>query len=311
MLSDRVSGMLEIKTHNQMRNILKVASVAAMVALTGCHNSDDLKLIEDQARANDSIQSLLNEKSQALTEIADAVADFQQRVTDIKEKQGIVSVKSSRPEVSNSQLQNDIDAIAEEMEKNKKTIQSLRYSLSKNKTQSAEYQKIIDALQAQVDQQAAEIADLNKELEKRNLRISQLEGVVASTAEELQSTKDDLTATAAAKEAAEKTVKEQKTGYYIIDTEENLLAAHIIDSKGSVVATGKETGFSALDKTAEFSITLPSNGKKFKVLSKQAANRKYRKSFTLDATTKTLTINDPGIFWGADRYLVVMITKTE
>ncbi|MCQ2204627.1 MAG: hypothetical protein MJZ15_09325 [Bacteroidales bacterium] len=272
---------------------------AALLTLTSCNQK---KVEELQARV-DSLQSVNDLKDSSMGLLAETMSDIQNNIATIKEKEGIISVSLAEGSTQN-QIQNDLNAIEQALESNKKKVASLQAQLAKATKNSKELEAIISVLNSQIEQQNQEIARLNTMLEEKNIEIGFLNNAVIKL-----STSVDSLAIAKNKvdESLATATDELETAWYVVGEKGFLKDNGLIETglfKGKK-ATGnfEEKLFTKVNIKEVKSI--PLNVKKVsKVVSVHPED-----SYSLDEGADgniTLNIKNQEKFWATTHYLIII-----
>src|SRR3954464_13589764 len=165
-----------------MKNIRVVLAflIIAFYAFTftNCKDAESEKnpLADSLRDANGNLNGQLNEKEAALQEFIASFNEIQENLNAIKEKEKIVSNASQKSDVKSrqGQIQEDIQAIYDLMEKNKNRIGSLSKKLKQSNLKISGMEKMIENLQNSINQKDAEIAELKTRLEGLNVELATL-----------------------------------------------------------------------------------------------------------------------------------------
>jgi len=276
------------------------SAVATVVALASCNNQQ--AQVDALSAKVDSLQAISDLKDSSMGMLAETMADIQNNIATIKEKEGIISVSLAEG-ANESQIQSDLEAIRQALENNKKKVAKLQAQLSKATKNNKELEAIIGTLNAQIEQQNAEISKLNSMLEEKDIEIGFLNNAVirlSTSVDSLATVKEDVDQKLAA------ATDNIETGYYIIGTKSELKEKGLLETglfKGKK-ATGNvdESLFTKVNVTELTS--LPLNVKKAQLISTHAED-----SYSLDEDAEgmiTLNIKDKETFWKTSKYLIIL-----
>lgn len=276
------------------------SAVATVVALASCNNQQ--AQVDSLSAKVDSLQAISDLKDSSMGMLAETMADIQNNIATIKEKEGIISVSLAEG-ANESQIQSDLEAIRQALENNKKKVAKLQAQLSKATKNNKELEAIIGTLNAQIEQQNAEISKLNSMLEEKDIEIGFLNNAVirlSTSVDSLATVKEDVDQKLAA------ATDNIETGYYIIGTKSELKEKGLLETglfKGKK-ATGNvdESLFTKVNVTELTS--LPLNVKKAQLISTHAED-----SYSLDEDAEgmiTLNIKDKETFWKTSKYLIIL-----
>ena len=104
------------------------SAVATVVALASCNNQQ--AQVDALSAKVDSLQAISDLKDSSMGMLAETMADIQNNIATIKEKEGIISVSLAEG-ANESQIQSDLEAIRQALENNKKKVAKLQAQLSK------------------------------------------------------------------------------------------------------------------------------------------------------------------------------------
>ena len=213
---------------------------------------------------------------------------------------GETSVKPSK-----QQIQDNLDAFEELLERQRRRISELEDSLSKaDGAGVAKLKNIIRYLNIQMEEKDKMIADLRSDLSKKNADIAQLRSHVSSLSEDVSNLQQKSQEQEEALTVQSDMLNE---GYVKAGTKKELQAAGLLLSSGLFgkkkldVSNLNPEQFTKID-IREFQ-ELKIAGKKPKILT-QMPESSYRFDSHSDGTT-TLVITDPLKFWGISNFLVI------
>ncbi len=236
--------------------------------------------------------------------IAGTLADVQNNLNYIKEKEGIISINVSN-EGDSSQIDSDLKAIYAKLVENKEKVNKLQSKLKAALGKNSEYEKIIKVLKEQIEQQNAEIERLNKLLSEKDVEIGFLNSAIIN----LSSSVDSLsTVSTNTQNALDATTEELNTGYYLIAEKSTLKDKGLLEgglfSKKVLSGNVDNSLFTKVDVTEVSEIAL--SGRRFKVLTNHPES-----SYTIDEEKKVLVIKDKKAFWQTSKYLIVQAKSAD
>jgi regulator of replication initiation timing/tetrahydromethanopterin S-methyltransferase subunit F len=234
--------------------------------------------------------------------------DIEKNIAMIKEKEHIISINSSNPELSKEKRQQvveDIKYINSLLEQNKQKIVSLNAQLKKSGGTIKALQTRISELEASVKQSESEISDLKTTLLSKNFEN-----------EQLNTRNADLQNTVAQKEEKINTqTYEMNKAFFACGTFKQLKAKGLLTKAGGFIGLGKtktlagsfpDSSFKQIDITVTKSI--PVNSKSAKLITEHPTNS-YQFIRNKDKKIESLEITDPVQFWKISKYAVVETTK--
>lgn len=279
-----------------------ISAITAVLAFSSCEmitKKEQIKSLQDRI---DYLENVNSQKEASMSLLAETMADIQNNIATIKEKEGIISVSLSEGQ-DKSQIQNDLDAIKDALDANKKKVASLQAQLAKSNKNGKELEAIIKTLNAQIEEQNSEIAKLSTMLEEKNIEIGFLNNAVIK----LSTSVDSLaTAKADVDQALATATDNIETGYYIVAEKSFLKEQGLLETglfKGKKV-TGKVDNklFTKVNVT-ELS-SLPLNVTRAQIVSAHPEN-----SYSLDEDEEgkiTLNIKNKEAFWNSTKYLIII-----
>jgi uncharacterized coiled-coil DUF342 family protein len=269
------------------------------LTFTSCNNHEKEvnPLADSLSSANGNLNSQLGEKEAALQEFISAFNEIQENLNTIKEKEKIVNnTANAKGDVKSKegQIKEDIQSIYDMMAKNKSRIGSLTKKLKDSRLKMEGLEKMIENLQTSIDQKDGEIADLKSKIEGLNIELTNLNtNYQASEASNVE--KQDAL----------------NTAYYAIGTSKELKEKKVISKEGGFIGLGKTTKVSEdFNKdyftkiNIEQTLSINIGAKKAKILTSHPSS-----SYKLigEKPVEKIDITNPKEFWGASKYLVIVI----
>lgn len=272
------------------------------VFVASCGREAKKKAEELQAR-NDSLMNQTMQKDEAINEFVRSINDIQGTLDTIKMKENIINLSTERggelKQTAKDQIKSDIQTIYTLMLQNKEQLAKLSKKLKAANMKVDELQKMVARLEKDLASKSAEIEDLRGKLAKMNMKFEMATlkiDTLSKTVSEQGAQINNQTQTIAAQEEA------LNTAYYVIGTSKDLKKNGVI-KKGDVLADFNKELFTKIDirKTTEISIL----SKKAKILSSHPSTS-YK--FTGDKKIiQSLQILDYKAFWSNSKYLVIMV----
>jgi hypothetical protein len=280
------------------------------VVLVSCNSKK--KEIERLQAQKDSLIALTQLKDESLLDFITSFNKVQENLDSIKAVENLITVNTSQggeiKQDAKEQILNDINSIHDLLVKNKKLVNSLRNKLNKSDKKVAALEKMITFLNQQLESKDAELALLRDDLAKVNIKVDQLvvkveelEEVKTAQAEEIESKSKVI----------ESTVSELNTAYYAIGTKKELIANNVISKEGGFIGIGSNKTLKKdfnKDYFTKVDITkltfIPLMSKKANIVTTHPSEA-YRISGVKRADT--LFIANGKSFWGASKYLVVIV----
>lgn len=279
-----------------------------MVLLASCgQTSTEYKKLKAE---NDSLK-LENVKTTAeLNEMLATLNEVETNFQSIREAENYLTLQqqdnSEMTPSSQQQLKNNMELIAQTLQKNKEQIAKLQDQLKRSNIQSASFKKTIDRLSAELDQKTTMIVTLQEDLAKKNVRIQELDDMVKNLNEDVENLSVQ---TSAQKEKLNTQDKELNTVYYCFGTSKELKDQKILSggglfSKSKALQPGfNKDYFLAVDKRELTDIPLFA-GKASLKSSHPDGSYEFVKD---EDRNLTLKITDPDAFWSISKYLVIEV----
>jgi uncharacterized coiled-coil protein SlyX len=285
-----------------MKKMLLAFGFAAL--LTGC-GPDYKAQVDQMVRERDSLMAQFDAKDSVINGYMSDISDIQTSIEGLAQQEELLSRTASNPEATpdtKTKILNDVEAIRQLIDQNKKKLSDLQARIRKNNVKMAEFEKMIKALNVQLAEKDSSINSLNEKILALNGTINDMQGQIST----LQS--DNATKQA---EIQDKTTK-LNTAYYTVGTYKELRDKKILNKEGGFLGIGKKQSvlpdfnrdaFSKVDMTSMKSISI--NKKDARLLSTHPSGS-YK--IQRDASKKVtgIDITDPDAFWKASKYLVVV-----
>lgn len=286
-----------------MKKYLIIIGIAALTACTNGSGKKNTTLEDSLSTANLNMQNelktkedLLNSKEVAMTEFLNSFNEIQFNLNEIKTKEKIISASSSSKDIrkaNKEQILNDIQAIYDLLDKNKKKVAGLNKKLKASNIKVNEIELAMSNLKEQLNSKEHEIANLQSSLEALNVDFANLKVRYIDEQQESELKTEKL-----------------HTAYYVIGSKSELMNKGIITKKGGFIGIGKvselnttidENDFTKIDISQTMEI--PIHGDKVKLVSTHPLG-----SYKLvegSASIDKIMILDPEKFWSVSKYLVI------
>ncbi len=279
-----------------------VMYVFSIALLAGCeYHKEDLAR---DAKTKDSLMAILNAKDTVINDFLGSFNEIENNLIAVTQKQNMVSADASGggelKKPTKERINEQINAINELMDKNKKKIAELTKKLKNSNGKAAELEKMIATLNDQIAQKDKELEGLNQQIASLN-----------TTVEKLHTNVNDLTAQNTTKD---KTIQDQTvsihTAYYTVGNSKQLRDQKVVNKEGGFLGIGKQPilrsdfnadAFKMIDITQ--TTTIPVNSKDAKMITTHPADS-YKMDKEKDKITN-IVITNPDKFWKASKYLVV------
>jgi predicted nucleic acid-binding Zn-ribbon protein len=259
----------------------------------------------------DSLQGITTVDQASINEYLRAFNQIQSNLNEIKEKENIITTKTvgdvELEDTDVESINNDILAIYELMQENKKKLSYLRNKLNKTENKNKELLTTINLLNNSIAQKDVELNDLKAQLAQKNFDITELNKKIEEMDKELA----NITYENISKDSTISTQEnELNTAFYIVDSKKILKEKGIILSDGGFIGIGgstkiqlKENLFEKIDIRNDKEIDLKGSSK-IELISSHPEG-----SYDLQKDSKgnysKLVISNPESFWKMSKYLVI------
>ncbi len=214
-------------------NKLKLIAVflLAMMIISGCGRKKE-QILDLQAK-NAKIMADNNQKDSLLNDLFSSINDIERNLSDITAKEKLITAapveeKKMDMDVRNK-IMDEIIAINNVMEENKKQLAQLRSQLKKSDIKITALQETINMLTKKLEDKEAEIAGLKEELVKLNFTIDALNTTVDTLRAETSSQSKIIS-------QQDALIGEMNTIWYVVGTKKELTEKGIIEKAGGVLS---------------------------------------------------------------------------
>lgn len=282
--------------------MLKRISIITLLATVFVACGDTAQ-VQNLATSKDSLMTVVAQKDSIINDAFGSISEIAANIDQITQREKIVTTQAvgDLTKSAKAQINDNINAINELLEKNRITISRLQGSANKLKAANVKIdalQKLIEQLQAQIQDKDSQLAQLADKIKALNVEVAALGRTVVN----LESDKAQLEGTVTEQENAINTV------YYIIGVEKELIRKDIIDKKGFIGKTrtvsdnATMTDFTKADaRTME---RIPVNKAKIKIITSHPTNS-YMTVMGDDKVVQEIVITDKAAFWSNSKILVV------
>lgn len=280
-----VAGTLLITHHNRVYN-------------------DQVTLMDNQQK---SFTEQLTARDSTISDWLNAFDQVEQNLNEIKQREKLLTMTPTS-EISpdkKKQVLEDIKAISNQLEENKKKIAQLTARLKESGTTIKGLNARIETLEASIKQYETEIAELKSTLVSKDNEIGQLHSNVAS----LQDTISQKNTT------INNQTSKLNEAFVISGTYKELKEKGILSKEGGFLGIGRKTSlmnnvtsnmFSKVDITTTKSI--PVNAKNVKLITDHPAGS-YEIVRENEKKVAYISIKNPDEFWRISKYAVVELVK--
>lgn len=282
-----------------------VLSAAALsFFLSGCKSFKEE--FEQVSRERDSLIYVADLKDSSINSMLSDFNAIEKNLDSIAQRQEALDITPlHNDEVKATQrdrINENIRIINELLERNRKLIADLQAKLRASQGRVAELNILVERLQVSV-------AEKEKELGLTKARLNELD----LNLENLNVMLDTITAQKAATDLALKEkIKQLNTAYYVVGTFKELRQKNVVDKEGGFLGIGKNQllkqdfnndAFTRIDITETKLIDF--GGREGRIITNHPSG-----SYSLNRNAgkiTSLSISDPEKFWGASKYLVVIV----
>lgn len=276
-----------------MKRVFVPSLFAALFAMVGCSDKPGTTKNELQVK-NDSLTAIIKQRDADMDNMLECIRVVEEGFSKINEAQGRISVTGDSDLNRKEKLQNDVEYIVGQLEKNSEYIAKLKKMVAGNEKASKELKRIIENLEKQVEAKNEELVALHGKLKEKDIVIEELNVVIEDLTK--QNTEQEL-------RIVEKD-KKINTVWYVIGTKKELKNENILSGGDVLLKPGANMEyFTAVDKNNVTEIK--THAKKAKLLSAHPDG-----SYTLekdDEGMKVLRITDIQAFWSITRHLVIQV----
>jgi hypothetical protein len=280
-----------------------------LVLITGIigyslYNRNQKMLLGQMETQQNSYADKLTSRDSVISTWVSSFVDIEKNIALIKEKEHIISINSSKTELSSDkrqQIVEDIKYINTLLEQNKQKIAALNSQLGKSGGTIKVLQGKIAELEASVKQSESDIAEMKTTLVSKNFEI-----------EQLNTLNSDLHVAIVQKdEKIDSQTFEMNKAFFACGTFKQLKAKGLLTKEGGFIGLGKtkslassfsDNSFEQIDLTVTKSF--PVNSKNAKLISEHPANS-YQFIRDKDKKIESIEITDPALFWKISKYAVV------
>ena len=300
------------KKEGMKRGVLTTALIALLLlvvagfVVNSMYKNEQKKHVAIVENQKHSYTQLLTSRDSVINEWMLTFDEIEKNLATVKEKENIITMKSTDQEFSKDkkqQILKDIEYVNTLLDQNKKKIASLTAQLNNSGGTIKGLQVKIAQLEASMKQSEADLADLKVTLTKKDFEIGQLNNRMTE-AQAAIAHKDDKITTQTA---------ELNKGYIASGTYKALKAKGLVSKEGGFLGLGKKESlhqdfaagaFTQVDITALKSI--PVNSKSAKLITEHPTSS-YELVRDKDNKIASIDIKNPEEFWRISKYAVVEI----
>jgi predicted RNase H-like nuclease (RuvC/YqgF family) len=271
-------------------------------------SAEELKL---QATV-DSLQKVTGADSETINEYMKSFNEIQNNLDQIKEKEKIISTRTSGDvelnQTDKDRINEDITSIYQMMIDNKNKLAYLKKKLKNSDTKVAEFQKTITRLTEEMNQKESQLADLKATLEKKDFDIAALNEKITTMNENVENLESE---TNQKTETINEQDKKLHTAHYVVGKKKELQEKGVITTEGGFIGIGgvqkiSETtsGFTDIDIREVKEISLGGTSKAMLLTDHPKDSYELVEE---NGKVTTLIIKDYENFWKLSKFLVVIV----
>ncbi len=281
-----------------MKKFLLIAMTAIFFA--SCGNNNKQNVSETDVRI-DSLQRIIAQKDNEINDVMSTFNEIQEGFRLIEAAENSVTlIKDGESTNKSEQIRQSIRNIQQRMQHNRDLIAKLQKQVREGSNRSEELRRTIENFTKELEAKNNELAQLRAELEQKDIHIAELDQTVST----LNNSVNELKQEAAQKaETISTQDKQLNSAYYVFGTKKELKEQGIYQSGKVLQSNFNKNYFTKIDIRVDKEIKLYS--KSAKILTTHPAG-----SYTLQQDAQKqyiLRITNPENFWGASKYLVVLV----
>ena len=277
---------------NTLYTLSVAIAVIVMFFIVSCGGDKKTEAVHDTTV--DSLQRVIDQKDNELNDFVGVFNEIQEGFRLIEVAENNVSVIRDGENTNKAdQIRESIRSIQQRMQHNRELIENLQKKLREGTLRSDELQKTITNFMKQLEEKNAELEQLRTELENKDIHIAELDQTVSDLKVETEQKAQVI----------DQQDKQLNTAYYVFGTKKELQEQNVLQKGKVLQGNFNKNYFTKIDVRVDKEIKLYS--KKAELLTSHPAG-----SYTLklDAQQQyVLRITDPQKFWGASKYLVVLV----
>lgn len=275
--------------------------IALSTFIIACENNKPAPVLDNSQQRIDSLQQVVNQKDNEINDMMATLNEIQEGFRLINAEEGKVAlIKDGESTNKAEQIRQNIQNISATMQRNRNLIAKLQQQVRESSVRGEQLKATIETLLAQLSDKDTQLNKLKAELEQKDIHIAELDKTVSSlntNVSQLKEESSNKTETITAQD------KQLNTAYYVFGTKKELASQNIYQSGKVLQANFNKNYFTKIDIRVDKEIKLYS--KSAKLLTNHPAS-----SYTLtqDANKQyVLRITNPASFWGASKYLVILV----
>ncbi len=283
-----------------MKNLVPLIMVLLMIS---CQNQQ--QEVERLEQENQDLKARIEQNSENVETYFADLDEIESNLQMIKETENMITGGASDDiELGQNQqerINEDIQLIAQLMERNRTLIANLNNRLQNADTRIAGFESTIQKLNHTLEEKEIEISLLRDQLASMNFQVDMLSAKVDTLEQE---------ALERSRKLQQQTI-ELNTAYYAIGSQKELQDNQVISREGGFLGIGKTVRmkadfnhdfFTRIDITRDFDISIMGDRPRLVTTHPEGSFRMQS-----EGDEQWLEITDPDAFWSASRYLVIQV----
>ena len=150
--------------------------LAATAFIVGCNGNS--KANRELQERNDSLTIALEQRDASIEEMLECIRIVEDGFSKINQAQGRITISGGNDLNRKEKLQEEIQYIIGQLEKNNSYIEKLKKMVSGNGKASKELKNTIEELEKRLTAKNSELATLNEQLKQKDIHIEELNGII-------------------------------------------------------------------------------------------------------------------------------------
>jgi len=286
-----------------MKKLLILAASSFLIASCG---PDYKAEVDRMMRERDSLMAQFDAKDAVINGYMQDISDIQSSIQSLTEQEALLNQEGTgsteMTQDAKTRIKGDIEAIRQLIDQNKKKLSDLQSRVRKSNLKVTELETMIASLNQQLVARDSSINVLNQNISSLNGTITTMQGEIATIKEENENK---------AREITEKT-NQLHTAYFTVGDYKSLRDKKVLSKSGGFLGMGKSKSmvsdfnsdaFTRIDYRTTKTISVD-NKKSVKLVSTHPTGTYQIKKEKEKITA--IEITNPDKFWSASKYLVVV-----
>ena len=275
-----------------MKRTFTLSLLAAAIILGSCNGNS--KANQELQQQNDSLKIAIEQRDASIEEMLECIRVVEDGFGKINEMQGRLTVTGESDMNRKEKLQEEVQYIVGQLEKNNEYIARLKKMIAGNEKASKELKGVVASLEKQLEAKNRELKTLAELLQQKEIDIAALNNTINNLTQ--QNTTQEF-------RIIEKD-KEMNRVWYVIGTKKELKNEKILSGGDILHEKGANMDYFTIADKNEIT-EIATHSKKAKLLS---SHPEGSYAIVEDANgMETLRITDKEAFWSITRYLVIQV----